>query len=613
MSAVCALDQGVLHGDAPATCTERGGRTFSAVVSKLSVGIDGFSCDVYTIRDQSERASRGIEKKFEDAILELSRSPADTDFSSAASRIVKVAAEVIDVDRVSLWLIKDSGKLLECISLYEKSKESHSAGTRLRFDQYPNYFRALDQGRSIAAVDAAQDPRTAEFAKGYLDVLEISSMLDSVIRVAGKVVGVVCHESVGAPRVWNEDEIIFSGEVADLAGMAFLAEKNRTAATIRRKLEAELREAQKLEAIGRLAGGVAHDFNNLLSVILGHTDFALQHELAPDLRLWFAEIKAAGKKAADLTSQLLSIGRKQVLCAEPIDINYLIQEQVELIAGSFPANVRLEFDERSPSAIAVADSRLVERAILNLCMNSRDALPDGGRIAISTRVESVRDNGAGWVVIQVSDDGVGMSEHVRERVFEPFFTTKEESGGTGLGLPTVYGIAHQHGGFIEVTSLPGRGTSIEIFLPRAEPDDVPGPAKQMNVAREPRTLPRGSGRILVAEDSASIRRFLVRLLEHAGYEVTFAEDGEQAIELFDAHSSEWDLVMLDVILPKLTGTEAFQQIRELSPEVPVLFTTGYDRESLGTQTQNQENVYLLPKPWDSKSLLEVIGRAIAKK
>ena len=610
LALICSASRGAQPDEIPLLCLAKDGRRIVARAATFRVAIDGSTFEVYVLRAEPSGPRPVLDERFHDAILAIARAPeiASGDFLAAAQRIVELVSNVMNVERVSIWMFVDECKILECVSLYERSRGTHTDGVRLRAEDYPAYFAALEAGRVVAAHDAPGDPRTREFAHGYLDRLGITSMLDAVIRVSGKVIGVVCHEHTCLPRIWREDEIVFAAEVADQAAAAWLVAKNKEAEAARRVLEAELRQSQKLEAIGRLAGGVAHDFNNLLSVILGYAELA-EPDSPPVVRASLVEIRAAGKRAAELTSQLLSIGRRQVLQARPVDLNLLVEKVLKLLRPVIPEDVEVDFEPLETPAMVHADPGQIEQALMNLCLNARDATHGGGTIQLRLKTERGARGEKGWVVLTVDDDGIGMPPEVLSRVFEPFFTTKGAGRGTGLGLSMVYGIAAQHGGRVDVRSEAGQGTCFEVRLPhladfRPESTDLAATGPPAEGAGE---------HVLVAEDADSIRELVRRTLQNAGYRVTLARDGDEVVRLHRELADDVALVMLDVVMPKRNGRDAFEAIRKQASGVGVLFTTGYGAEALSEEFLELHGIEVLHKPWTAKSLLSAVRRALARR
>jgi PAS domain S-box-containing protein len=378
----------------------------------------------------------------------------------------------------------------------------------------------------------------------------------------------------------------------------------------RRALEAELRHAHKMEAVGRLAGGVAHDFNNLLTAILGYNELLL-HQLQPgDPRREDAvELGRAATRAADLTQRLLAFGRRQMLEPRVFALNDLIRGLERLLRRLIGAPVTIEFD-LAPNLWRVdADPGQMEQVLINLAMNARDAMPDGGVLRISTGNETLSDAQAqkldlragDYVTLVVTDTGIGIGEDVRPHLFEPFFTTKPLGTGTGLGLPTVYGIVQQSGGAVEVESEPGRGTTLRIFLPRTHQ-----PLPEVGPSTVEAVVPRGRATILLVEDEPAVRRLLATGLRGHGYTVLEASQPLEALALFEAQDHAIGVLMSDVMMPHMTGTALAHKLRAQRPDLPVVLMSGYAMDVFDRDPP-PEGALLLQKPFTA----DAAARAIA--
>ena len=376
--------------------------------------------------------------------------------------------------------------------------------------------------------------------------------------------------------------------------------------TERKSLEEQLRQSQKMDAIGQLAGGVAHDFNNLLLAVQGNIEFATQTQDPEEQGQFLKEAIKATDRAADLTKQLLTFGRRQPMNPTTVQLNDLAKDMMNLLRRLIPESIEIDFIPGHQLATILADRSQVEQVIVNLCVNARDAMPNGGRITIET--ENVLVNGAytkthpwarpgRYVILTVTDTGVGMEKDVQQHLFEPFFTTKEQGRGTGLGLATVYGIVQQHQGLLHVYSEPGKGSSFKVYLPVTERLA----ARVGNKLEAP--VPGGTETVLIAEDEEMVRAVIVRVLVNAGYEVLVAKNGVEAVQLFKQQASKVPLVILDVIMPKLNGPEAAELIRGARPDVRVLFTSGYTDAALAGQDDSE---LLLQKPFEPDRLLRTI-------
>jgi PAS domain S-box-containing protein len=350
--------------------------------------------------------------------------------------------------------------------------------------------------------------------------------------------------------------------------------------TQRRSLEEQLRQAQKMEAVGLLAGGISHDFNNHLSVILGNADLLLEKIPSGKLQHYAEEIKKATQRATQLTRQLLAFSRKQVLQPALLDLNTVVGDVVKILRHLIREDVQIVIEAETNLASIRADQGQVEQILMNLANNSRDAMPNGGKFTVHmenaelgpddvARYPYVRPGR--YVRLSVSDTGEGMSEEVRSRAFEPFFTTKPRGRGTGLGLATVYGIVKQSGGYVWVSSAPGKGATFDIYLPRVD-EAAPPLAAGLEVQSE---CPKGTETILVLEDEESLREVICECLTAGGYSVLSAGRGGWAIELAQQSKGPIHLILSDVVLPDMSGPSAVKTVQALHPETKVLFVSGY--------------------------------------
>lgn len=387
--------------------------------------------------------------------------------------------------------------------------------------------------------------------------------------------------------------------------------------TERKRLEDHYRQAQRMEAVGQLAGGIAHDFNNLLQAIQGFTELALSelpsgHGAADDMK----EVRKAADRAATLVRQLLAFSRRQTMQMKDIDLNQVIIDLAKMLRRVIGEHIELKTSLKPDLKPISADPGQVEQILLNLCVNSRDALPDGGVILIET-VEVNLDEEfvkvhpwsrpGDYVVLSVSDDGKGMAPEVQERVFEPFFTTKEVGKGTGLGLATVYGIVRQHEGFIHVYSELEHGTIFRIYLPTAVHSSDSGQSAENTGHQD---FIHGKGTILIAEDEILVRDLAARILGNAGYEVLVASDGQEALDLFGLHGNRIDLFLLDMVMPRKSGKQVYDEIRIKKENARFVFSSGYSFGTLDGEHLSESGVVMIQKPYSPPSLLRVIHEAL---
>jgi two-component system cell cycle sensor histidine kinase/response regulator CckA len=413
-----------------------------------------------------------------------------------------------------------------------------------------------------------------------------------------------------------------AGEIAWVEAATHIAAiaspRDRAVAKLRRH-EEHLRHAQKMEAVGRLAGGVAHDFNNILSVVLGTSSAILDElELREPLRGEIEVIRKAGERASALTRQLLSFSRPQVVAARAVDLDELVAGLEPLLRRLVDDDVTLAVERSAGPAPVLADPGQLEQVIVNLVVNARDAMPCGGTLSIETaeaalddaRVAALHGVPTGrYVVLTVDDSGHGMDAATRARIFEPFFTTKERGKGTGLGLATVYGIVTQSGGHVSVDSAPGAGATFTLHFPRAEG----ALAAEAPPAPPVAVTPRGSDTVLLVEDEDQVRATVRKILRRSGYTVLEAQNGGEAFLVCEQYDSKIDLLLTDVVMPRMNGTDLAKRLGALRPGMRVLFMSGHTRETVLGEAAEDPGGSFLEKPVTPDALLrkvrDVLDRA----
>jgi two-component system, cell cycle sensor histidine kinase and response regulator CckA len=380
------------------------------------------------------------------------------------------------------------------------------------------------------------------------------------------------------------------------------------------RLQDQLQQAQKMESIGHLAGGVAHDFNNLLGAILANLTYlqGLKSYAGPDVQGCLADTVTATQRATELTQQLLSFARRRSGESHRVDISTLIREVCQLVTRTFSRSIAIE--EEVPTNLAViGDSGQLHQVLMNLCINARDAMPDGGTLTLSSKLLTLGEDSSEhplltpgpYVLLAVSDTGVGMSPETLRRVFEPFFTTKGPDHGSGMGLAVAYGIVKRHGGYITAESRPGAGAAFRVYLPAA--------AEKYETAERPRpqkTRGYEHGLVLVVEDEPLFRQSARRLLENQGHGVLCASDGVEAVELFKQHHDMIKVVLLDMIMPNLGGTETFHELRRIDPSVRIVLNTGRGDLAAVRPLLDAGASGCLQKPYDAATLTEAIAAAL---
>jgi two-component system, cell cycle sensor histidine kinase and response regulator CckA len=467
------------------------------------------------------------------------------------------------------------------------------------FQEVTGYRREDVVGRGWSEVEWWANPADRDTALGHL--LAEGKLRNWEFNFRKKGNGDLCRGLLSAELIELDRKLCAITTVVDITGHF--------------ELECQLRQAQKLESVGRLAGGVAHDFNNLLTIINGYTDYILSSSRPGDSAIpYLQEIKKAGDHAAGLTKQLLAFSRKQVIEPRPLDVNTIVIDTKRMLQRLIGEDIELStsLDPHLPQVMADPDQ--VNQVIMNLVVNARDAMPDGGGLEIGTGSLDLDTRTAAthpdalpgrYVVMTVTDTGVGMDDKTMQSAFEPFFTTKEQGRGTGLGLSTVYGIVRQNGGWVDVRSEVGRGTTFSVYLPRLE-----GRA-DADIATQKRPCTLNSGEtILVVEDNSEVRRLTRSLLETRGYRVLEAASSIEALALEKEHAAEIDLLLTDVILPGMNGKALADQMRVLRPDLKVLFTSGYTADVIASRGVLEPGVAYLAKPFTLESLTAKVREAL---
>ncbi len=381
-----------------------------------------------------------------------------------------------------------------------------------------------------------------------------------------------------------------------------------------KKLEEQLRQSQKMEAVGHLAGGIAHDFNNILTAMVGYASLIQMKTVEYDPARHYADlILSLTEKAANLTQGLLAFSRKQIINIKPANINDIIRNFEKILSRVIREDIELRTSLSDKELVSMVDAAQIEHILMNLASNASDAMPDGGVLTINTELVNIdseycKAHGYGklgdYVLISIEDTGVGMDQYARERIFEPFFTTKEVGKGTGLGLAIVYGTIKQHQGYINVYSEPGKGTTFKIYLRAVQA--IPSKLKpQTNEA-----LRGGKETILLAEDDTEVRKGIKSLLENYGYIIIEAIDGDEAVRLFKENKDNIEFLLIDVIMPKINGREAYNEMRKIEPGLKAIFMSGYTANIIHTKGILDEGINFIPKPITPKELLKKIRDVI---
>jgi PAS domain S-box-containing protein len=698
------------------------------------------------IREQVEAELRNREVRARTQAKAIARVVIDEATADPAaeprwSRLAEEAALAAGVARAGIWEINRAGTELRCLALYDSGSGTHAQGAVLSARDYPRYFAALRANSLVAATDAIADPRTSEFAEGYLRPLGIAAMLDAAIQVGGQLAGVLCFEHVGAPRAWQADEETFANAAAAVAAQ-LLANRRRqlaeatlrderlrlgsiidaalvgtwewnvqSGATVfnerwaeivgytlaelepidirtwvrlthpddlkqshellqrhfsgelpyyecdcrmrhrdghwvwvhdrgrvitttpegkpllmfgthtdvserrrmeeeRERLQGQLLQSQKMESVGRLAGGVAHDFNNMLQTILGNANLAvLELPSGHPARECLDEIQDSANRSAELTKQLLAFARKQTAAPQVLRLNDTVGRALNLLRRLLGETIELAWQPGNDLWLVEIDPTQFDQVLTNLCVNARDAMAGHGRITIRSGNVTVEPAQAAahpefapgdYVVLSVSDTGCGMSPEILAHIFEPFFTTKDQGKGTGLGLAIVFGLVKQNRGHVFVESEVGQGATFRIYLPRCT-----GPAPEPEI---PPVRAELSGRetILLVEDEEQVLRLGRKVLTQQGYRVLAASSPAMALELAEQHDGPIDLLLTDVVMPGMNGRQLSERLRASRPGLRCLFMSGYTADVLAPHGVLEAGVELLHKPFSIQSLSEKV-------
>jgi PAS domain S-box-containing protein len=519
-------------------------------------------------------------------------------------------------------VIKCGGRVVKLIGATQDITERRQAEQRLR-DSEERLRQITENLREIVWVTAAETQEILYISPAYEQIYgRTCASLYAAPRSWLDAIHPDDRERAGAAQPGTTDVIRTDGQVRHIHARTFPV-KNGTGqvyrivgvaedVTERRRVEEQFRQAQKMDAIGQLAGGVAHDFNNILSAILMQVEEASSHPAVDaELHESIAGIGAAADRAVKLTRQLLLFSRKQLMQPRQVDLNDVVSGFAQLLRRVLPESVDIRFRPAPRPATTLADPSMLEQVLMNLAVNARDAMPSGGTFAIEIgqrdisedEARSIPEATAGrYVTLRVTDDGCGIRSDVLPRIFEPFFTTKEAGQGTGLGLATVFGIVKQHRGWISVDSAPGRGTAFDIVLPAS-----PEPAKPRTRTLPP-GMPRGGNEtILLVEDDPSVRRLTRALLVRHGYQVLEARSGVEALEIWDAATQRIDLVLTDLVMPDgVSGRDLANRLQARAPALKVILTSGYGADVVPRSRETHLGPSFLAKPCTPRALLEAV-------
>ncbi len=603
--------------DFEAVFRHRSGELRDVRISAELIEMDGeqvlLACtEDFTERKRAEQALLEMNQRYqrhETALASLTGSYAlnPENLSEVLGEITEVVARTLKVERVGIWTYNRDRVSLSCIELFERNGSQHSTGMELLRHGHEDYFNALDCSDVIGIRDVRTDVRTASLAEAYMAPLGISSLMDAPLRARSGNAGVLCCEHVGPMRTWTADEQTFAVAVANLVSVLF-------AQIEQQRLEAQLRQRQKLEALGTLAGGIAHDFNNILAAIISFTELA-RMESSPESEQaeYLHQVLKASQRATGLVRQILSFSRQQKQERKSLQLGPVINEALKLLRSTLPSTIDIAEEISNELPDVLADPTQVHQVVMNLCTNAGHAMKGNpGRLCVRLQVLRVNSTSklhpelkeAEYVQLLISDTGHGMNKETLKRIFEPFFTTKAPGEGTGLGLSVVHGIIKEHDGVIAVDSEPGRGTTFEIYLPALR-------SVSMMETGGDEGIPTGNGeRVLFVDDEVALGQVANHVLNRLGYQPSIFNSSEAAWAAIQAAPDAYDIVVTDLTMPVMTGIDLARLVLKLRPSLPIVIVSGYT----GTLTEDAVRQLgitgLVHKPMDKRALAFAVSRAL---
>lgn len=527
----------------------------------------------------------GASQDYSEVISDLAHLPVSLpgNMRMVFANLTERAAKTLRATRVNIWLYNKDQTNIECSDSYDLASNQHTEGAVLQREHAPEYFRALESERVIMINNTHNDQRTRDLSH-YLIDHDIQAMLDAPIRVDGKLAGVICVEQTDAPREWQMEEASFVGTLSDLATIALISEQKALT-------ETALMQSQKMESLGRLAGGLAHDFNNLLTVISGALE-TLKLKSPPDeehLNL-HSLIDHATQRAKKLTRNLMAFGGTQPIAFKPVNAETIAGNITRLTQSIIREDIKLEIKTPTKPLWLEGDLRLIEQVLLNLMINAVDAMPMGGQLELSIDGDhpySFR--------MRITDTGEGMDQAIMQKVFDPFFTTKGTLG-TGLGLSICQGIIRQHKGTLQCSSELGVGSCFEIVLPAIEWHEQSNDARSENNSH----ATTKTQQVLLVEDEAGVRNVVSQMLVAMGYDPKVATNAEHALQIIQ--EEHIDLLLTDVVMPDMRGPDLYRAGRKLNPRLSALFVSGYTEEVIREVPTGESRVGYLAKPFTMQEL-----------
>ncbi|HWB02708.1 MAG TPA: ATP-binding protein [Verrucomicrobiales bacterium] len=624
LSKLCDMAQGIASGDLASRAALKTSGEVQHLANTMNLMAEKLEQNATVIREnqrdleeanvqlQERVLNRQLLARISGDFLHTEISATDSVFRASLEGI----AHRLQIDGVAIFLFASADQAtLQREWEWHRPEAPECSLDRVPIAGFPWASGLAARDEIVVIADSAGLPVEAAAEKANLERLGIRSAAAALLGAGEKAAGYLFLRHHAGPRAWTSEEEQF---ILIAAGIFSNALARRDAALERERLQSQLLQAQKMEAVGKLSGGIAHDFNNMLVPIVGYSDSILSG--APADAPWLheiREIKRSAESAASLTRQLLSFSRKQIISRKELDLNSLIETLQHMLRRLIGENIKLQTDLASDMWSIAADSGQIEQCLMNLAVNAKAAMPHGGSIHISTEMVDSEDakfvqpplkkiQGL-FVKLSVRDTGCGMDEVTLSRIFEPFFSTKGEEG-TGLGLSVVYGVVEEHGGWITVESAPGKGTSFHLWLP-AMHEPVPAPIDTVLTTAPP--LAKGKGqRVLIVEDESGVLAFVSAALRQNGYKILTADCGTAARQIFEEEADNIDLVMSDVVLPDTTGVQLLEEFFTLKPDLKALLTSGYSEKHSLVELVRKRGLFFLHKPYTLIQLLEAVNNAL---
>ena len=547
----------------------------------------------------------------QEALLRMAHLNRDRPRKEVVEEIAQIAAETLLVSQFGVWLYNEERNGIYALCIYEFEKNEFTAGAELFAKDYPRYFEAMSSRKSIIAHDARNDERTSEFTESYLKPGNIYSLLDSSIFVSGESRGVVCCEQQFSVREWQSDEVLFASAVADQVAQVIMDEEKRA-------VESKLRQVEKMQALGELAGGIAHDFNNQLTAIMGFADLIKMKTNDPGISRYINNVIRTTANAAETVKQLLAFSRKSTLRNDTLDVHDIINELHSMLTHTLGKHIHIHLTLDASHSLVQGDASQLQNALLNIAINARDAMPDGGHIVISTElmrsrqihpdVQAEMRRHDAYLLVRIQDSGSGISADDMQHIFEPFFTTKGPKEGTGMGLSVSYGTIQHMGGTITVDSEIDKGTCFNLYLPvtykKKEASEDPYGSGVINL------VPKVAA-VLVVDDEPDISDIIKEAVTSIGHKAICFNDPLEALEFFKTHVQKIDLVLSDVNMPRMNGYKFFTAVKAISPETKIIMSSGYSDVASADDFMRLGALDFLSKPYRMSTLVNALQKHMA--